>query len=244
MKNSPIKSIDARWRSGAAIDSPIRMHLCASVAILLVGLCAGCNEFTAEPTHRYDRAIASPLGPGASTDEVMSEPNPVPLVTVGLPDKKEDPYTVHTILDDLHGENSLTPATQPATRPASAETALTPVSAIQFRVVQQSNPDDQFAISTDNEGNARLLITSAAGTGTVQLQRTNDLWPAIIHVGLQYAYQKTFTQLDNFTAAETPAPDQRVPLKTTPLSKDRVDIKIPAFSRTPTITLTWTDKNP
>ena len=76
-----------------------------------------------EPTYRPSRAISSPTGTASAQREVLAEQPAgavgVPLITVGMPNDKDDTAHVRTIGDNIR-ETTATPTTAPATAPSTA----------------------------------------------------------------------------------------------------------------------------
>jgi hypothetical protein len=206
--------------------------------IFLLGL-AGCEaDFAEDPLRpRPTRAVESPQDRNSAIGEVTAPAQgTVPLVVVEPGRTKDEPATVRTILNS--NENA---ATQPA---AKGELETPPVAPAPLKVVEQRNSEDRMWLGADAEGIATITITSPSGIGAVVLERTGEMWPPVVHVRLQYASGKSFSNLESFAAAEVLGQDQRVTLKTTVRKEEGgANVSIPSFVRSERIGLAWTDAN-
>jgi hypothetical protein len=243
----------------------IRVHPRVSVAILALAL-AACSD---RPD--YSRpAVQSPYSLADPNSEVLGTPtHSVPLLTLDLPNKKNEDPTLHTIADNLPSLTSRPastqatlpepspvpnpgvpspgiPPTQPTSAPASQPAAASEPASV--KVVAQQRPNDQFRITRDAEGKLDLWILCPTGIGTVTLERTADSWPALIRVHLRYDATREFSRLEGFTASELTAAGiggaggGKVALRTViDLDTATAQVAIPGFSRSPRIQIEWVD---
>jgi len=207
----------------------------------LLALTACDSNFNSDPLHR--RAVESPNLTNSGNSEVMAVPTgAVPLLTVDLPNTKNDPFVVHTIADAATTMPSTQPSTQPATQRASEPTAPTAASKDDLKVVAQQHPADQFRITRDNEANIDLWVLCPSGIGTVTIERTADTWPATIRLHLRYDTDREFNRLEGFTASELTAAGGKVALKTTSdKNSGRAEVTIPGFAHSQRIQIEWVD---
>ena len=217
------------------------IFICANLCTFVASLSLpGCEEFAENPNHpRPTRAVQSPVGLSSPNSEVMGRPQgAVPLVTVDLPNKKDDPVVVHTIADRLPDLSAPGGATtrRATTEPAPAENAA-------ILVVQKKNPGDRLIVTGGGEGDAKASITviCANGIGTAVLQRTGESWPATITVHFSYG-DRPFTRLEGLTVSEITASGTRVAIKTeTAKDGESATINVHAFVRSREIVLEWVD---
>ena len=238
----------------------IRVHPCASVAVL--ALLTGCaSDFITDPTRpRPTRALESPVSMGGANNEVMGGPvGSVPFMTVEIPNNKDESPVVYTIAQPVSA--LATPhaaASQPASQPPSPGIAIpgpmrpqqeaapsttvpTPVKD-ELKIFAQQRPADQFRITRDNDANADLWVFCPSGIGTVTLERTADNWPALIRVHLRYDPTREFSRLEGFTASEVTPAGAKIPLKTTANKETaQAQLTIPGFARSPRIQIEWID---
>ena len=217
------------------------------LAILTLAL-AGCeSDFVSDPTRpRPTRAVESPNLTNSGNSEAMGSPTgAVPLLTVELPNTKNDPYVVHSITDSI---SSLPSATQPTTQraPTTAASPATPEQAATtggpIKVAAQQRPADQFRMTVDNEGNVDLWVLCPSGIGNVTLERTGDTWPALIRLHLRYDTDREFSRLEGFSASELTAGGGKVALKTTADKLTaRAEVAIPGFAHSQRIQIEWVD---
>ena len=204
---------------------------------------AACeSDFTPNPNRpRPTRALEDPFARGSANSEVMAGPTTVlPLLTVELPNTKEEEPKVRTIADAFVELNQ-----RATTRPAAASQPATQPTGDTLKIVAQQRPTDVITITRDNEANADMWVLCPTGIGTVTLERTGKNWPAIIRVHLRYDANRPFTMLEGFNAYELPGDgggDRRVTLKTTSdKATATAQIAIPGFSRAPRIAIEWVD---
>jgi hypothetical protein len=223
----------------------------ALISGLLFSACEG-GTFTPDRTHP-SRPQEDRYPHGSPGSEVMTGPTgAVPLLTIDFPNTKEEQPKVHTIVDTFKELHELTgptrpagAATQSATQPAEAHP---PVSATgELRIVAQQRPADTITITRDNEANVDLWVLCSMGIGAVTLERTGEIWPALIRVHLRYTPDRPFTTLESFNAYElpgggAPSDDRRLTLKTTTDKPTATaQIPIPGFARSPRIRIEWVD---
>ena len=219
----------------------MRLIRCASwLAVLSLLSLAACEM---ETEFRDRRAVPAPVAQAGSEHEIMGSPDVgVPLLTIDLPNKKEDTAHVHTILDNAQPAATRpatgaadTPAPAPptpappwegpsrhgtldmvptGTRPADGP-AATQSAAPSIKVVALRKPDDQSTIAESKAGPV-LTITSASGIGSATLAPTGETWPGNVTVLLRYAADKPFTRLEGFTAQLLPAKPGEKPLTIQP----------------------------
>ena len=93
-----------------------------ALAITLGALLPACESEFAE-NHDRPRPTRAPINPteyNSASNEVMGTgTGAVPIITVTLPNKKNESATVRTIIDEIRDFNDPPAASQPATSPAS-----------------------------------------------------------------------------------------------------------------------------
>jgi hypothetical protein len=213
--------------------------LTACVAVFLPAGCA--SDFETDPTRpRPTRAVQSPIDFASPNSEVLGNPiGAIPLVTVDLPNTKEEKAQVHTIADALVANPA---KTQPATKPGAATAPAEENAAVPLKVVQSRRAGDQYRISSDEAGNATLVIDCPSGAGSAVLERTQEEWPTTLVVRLEDSAQKRFTSLEGFTAQELVDDERRLDLKATiHKAEGTAEIRIPGFTRSRRIAIDWVD---
>jgi hypothetical protein len=168
----------------------------------------------------------------------------MPLLTVDLPNKKDDQIAVHSVIDDLNRMAGNT-ATQPAAHAAAKNITTQPdngTPVIQpIRIAEVIKPNDQVSIVRDGDDRITLVITSPSGDGGAIIERSGDTWPAMLQAGLLAAPNQPLKGQINFTAFELPGGDRRISLKTAlAKSPSTFETNIPAFVRSPRILIQWT----
>ncbi len=213
--------------------SCLRVFVVASLALL-----SACeSDFVTDPDRpRPARALESPYGMSDPNHEVMVSPSgATPLLTIDIPNNKNEQPVVHTIAD------TFTTPRPAASQPAASQSAPAAVND-EIKISAQQRPADQFRLTRDNEANLDLWILCPTGIGTVTLERAADNWPALIRVHLRYDPNKEFSRLEGFSAAELTAAGGKVPLKTTSDKETaQAQVAIPGFSRAARIQIEWVD---
>jgi len=207
----------------------------------MCALLSACDSNFVPDRQHPRRAVESPHSLSSANSEVMGGPaGAVSLMSIELPNNKDESPVVHTIADRVSVPTTSRPAaSQPATQPATQPEP--PPVKDELKIVAQQRPADQFRLTRDNEANADLWVLCPSGIGTVTLQRTAD-WPPLIRVHLRYDLTREFSRLEGFTASEVTPAGAKIPLKTTANKETaQAQIAIPGFARSPRIQIEWID---
>ena len=226
--------------------------------VCMTAALAGCAEFEDDPNKpRPMRAVESPVGSASANSELMGPAvSAVPLVTVELPNRRNQEPQVHTIMEPLMAlaqagpaapatQAATRPATQPATAPASAPAEpLVPPTVIltdaPMRVVPKAKAADTVSATAEGE-KVLVSVVSESGIGSAVLERTGEQWPASISVRFTHG-ARPFTRLEGFNAAELTEGGARVALRVE-VNRDAATatISIPQFVRSTRISIEWVD---
>jgi len=233
-------------------NSSIRLHMCASVAVLSAVL-TGCEAINTPSTipdstapERPARALETPQEMSSPLYEVLAMPSgaqPLVVVNTGNPNQKPQ---VLTVLDPLFAPATTLPAPtlppqQPGIPPTINLISATPDNS-PVKIISQAKPQDRLSITTDKNAGVQVNVLSSSGIGSLVLERVGDAWPSSLDVHLQYADGKPFTRLEGFNPAEVIDDQRRLALKATVnAATGEAHVAIPPFARSKQIVLEWVD---
>ena len=231
-------------QSSSRISRSLSLRLLAAALAGALGGCDGGDLINPHYRPVSGYAILSPFALSSANEEVFSRNiGAMPLLTVDLPNKKNEEPTVHSLIDDI---NSFTgnSSTQPATRPGARIATVRPEDALPvpppMRVVEVIKPTDEVTI-THADDRVILVVTSPGGDGAAILERTGENWPAQVQIDLLTSADRPLKGDVSLNVFELPGGDQRIPIKTTPAKAlATYQVAIPAFVRGPRILIQWT----
>jgi hypothetical protein len=222
--------------------------LCAGV-----GLAACAGDFVTDPARpRVVRNLGTPYGVSDASGEVMrADSGAFSIVTVDIPNNRNDPSTVHWVEPLPPNFGGLSNAPQPALVPETRPAPPPALAKDEIKIAGQQKADDFYSVSRDNAANADLWVTCPSGVGSVTLERNGETWPALLRVHFRYDADRPFQELETIGAVEIllPAPSAgatgggggEMRLKVSEQSADSAQIAIPGFSRAKRIQINWID---